>query len=332
LFVLENEYLTVTITNYGLRIVHLFTYDQAEQAIDIIVGPETPQQFFASNNPYYGAVIGRFANRISKGRFQLHGNAYQLTCNNGANHLHGGPQGLQNQVWDCIMDSKEKLIFSHTSPHLSEQYPGTVSFEVVIELKGRSLHLHYRARTDVPTILNITHHPFFNLDGCGSIDLRSHQLQLHAKTFLPVDMNMIPEGNESEVNETAFDFTEAASITDRLTANHVQLERGHGFDHCFVRADYPARPVGWIASVSSQKTGICMRISTSEPGVQLYTGNFMDGSNQIKNNGSDTVRSAFCLETQHFPDSPNQPHFPSVVLLPGETFHSTTIFEFSIIP
>lgn len=329
IYVLQNENLCITISNYGLRIIHLFTNDSSGKPVDIIVGPEKPEDFFVCTNPYYGAIIGRYANRIDKGRFELDGRVYQLYCNNGMNHLHGGPSGLHNQVWDCIYDSKEKLVFSHISPHLSEHYPGKVSFEVSIELVKHSLKLNYKATTDATTILNLTHHPFFNLDGCGSINFHSHQFQLNANQYLPVRTDMIPEGSLCDVSETPFDFTTPANISERLQETDEQLKRGNGFDHCFVRNN-DATETGLIARVTSLQTGICMRIYTSEPGVQLYTGNFMDGSNKMKEESFDVFRSAFCLETQHFPDSPNQPQFLSVLLKPEEEYQSTTIFEFSI--
>jgi aldose 1-epimerase len=332
LFTLENEFLLVTVSNYGIRIVHLLTPDAKGEPVDIIVGPETPQDFLASNNPYYGAIIGRYANRIDQGKFELNGNQYQLNCNNGTNHLHGGPDGLHQQVWDCVFQSKEKLVFTHTSPHLTESYPGNITIEVAIELKQHSLYLQYKAVTDRSTILNLTHHPFFNLDGVGSINFSSHQLQLNAHSYLPVKEDMIPKGVLSDVAATPFDFTTAAGITDRIQLQHEQLTIGNGFDHCFVRNNYAVDALGLIASVTSAKTGICMRIYTSEPGVQLYTGNFMDGTNKMKNGSFDVFRSAFCLETQHFPDSPNQLKFPSVILNPENQYLSTTVFEFSIIP
>lgn len=331
-FSLENEFLLVTVTNYGLRIIHLFTENKNGEPVDIIVGPETPQDFFASNNPYYGAIVGRFANRIDHGQFELNGTTYQLNCNNGSHHLHGGPNGLQNQLWDCIYESKEKLVFSHTSHHLTEQYPGTVTFEVSLELVQRSLKLNYKATTDTTTILNLTHHPFFNLDGSGSTNFDSHELQLYANNYLPVRSDMIPEGFFADVTGTPFDFTLPANISERLHLNHEQLQRGNGFDHCFVRNHYKTEDSGFVASVISHQSGIAMRICTSQPGVQLYTGNFMDGSNKMKAGSVDMFRSAFCLETQHFPDSPNQPQFPSVVLKPEQEYKSSTIFEFSINP
>jgi aldose 1-epimerase len=328
LFTLENEFVFVTVANFGLRLVHLITPDAKGEPVDIIVGPETPADFFASNNPFYGSVIGRYANRINQGRFQLNGEWYQLDCNNGPNHLHGGENGLHNQVWDCVYQSNTKLIFSHHSPHGTENYPGNVHVEVSIELLQNSLKIDYSATTDAPTILNLTHHPFFNLDGCGTANFDSHQLQLEADYYLPVRTDSIPEGSLSKVTATPFDFTESASLSQLIKQEHEQLERGNGFDHTFVRRNYLSESYGLMASVYSQHNGIFMRIYTTEPGVQLYTGNFMDGSNKIKNDGFDVVRSAFCLETQHFPDSPNHPDFPSVVIMPGEEYRSTTKFEF----
>jgi len=328
LFTLENDFVFVTVTNFGLRLVHLVTPDANGEPVDIIVGPETPGDFFSSNNPYYGAVIGRYANRIDKGRFQLNGEWYQLNCNNGPNHLHGGENGLHNQVWGCIYQSSTKLIFSHYSPHGTEDYPGNVQVEVSIELVQNSLKIEYRATTDAPTILNLTHHPFFNLDGCGTANFDSHQLQLAADYYLPVRIDSVPDGSLEKVTATPFDFTKSASLAQHIKQEHEQLKRGNGFDHCFVRRNYQSESFGLMGSVYSQHNGIFMRIYTTEPGVQLYTGNFMDGSNKIKNGGVDVVRSAFCLETQHFPDSPNHPDFPSVVLVPGQEYLSTTTFEF----
>jgi aldose 1-epimerase len=330
LYTLENDFLFVTVTNYGLRIIHLLTPGEHAEPVDIIVGPENPDDFFASDNPYYGAVIGRYANRIDHGRFQLNGEEYQLACNNGAHHLHGGRDGLHNQVWDCIFQSNEKLIFSHTSAHQTEHYPGTLKIEVSIELVQQSLKLTYNAHTDVTTVLNLTHHPFFNLNGSDASTFDSHQLQLNAGSFLPVRNDMIPEGILQHVAATPFDFTFPASITERLGMQHEQLESGNGFDHCFVRNNYQSEEFGLMASVFSGQTNIQMDIYTTEPGVQLYTGNFMEGNNKMKKDGYDVFRSAFCLETQHFPDSPNQPSFPSTVLEPGDSYNSTTIFRFSV--
>lgn len=330
LFTIENEFLFITLTNYGLRLVHILATDAKGKPVDIIVGPETPDDFFTNNNPYYGAVIGRYANRIDKGKFQLDGEWHQLECNNDKHHLHGGTDGLHSQVWDCIYQSNEKLIFSHHSPQGTENYPGNLHIEVSIELVQNSLKLDYRANTDAPTIFNITHHPFFNLDGCGTANINSHQLQLNSNSFLPVRTDMIPEGLLQNVVGTPFDFTKSASLTKRLLMKHEQLEIGNGFDHCFVRNNYTSEEFGLMASVYSNKTGIQMNIFTTEPGVQLYTTNFVSGSNKIKDGGFDVSRSAFCLETQHFPDSPNQPSFPSTKLEPGNSFSSKTVFEFSI--
>jgi aldose 1-epimerase len=195
-------------------------------------------------------------------------------------------------------------------------------------LEEKQPKVSYKAGTDATTILNVTHHPFFNLNGCGSISLESHTLQIEADTYLPVRTDMIPEGAIEPVNGTPFDFTRATSLTAQVSKEHEQLKRGNGFDHSFVRRSYPTDACGLVATACSQLTGVCMRIYTTEPGVQLYTGNFMDGTNQVKQGQTDDFRSAFYLETQHFPDSPNQPQFPTVVLKPGQVYNSTTAFEF----
>jgi aldose 1-epimerase len=195
-------------------------------------------------------------------------------------------------------------------------------------LKGKQLEIHYEATTDESTIVNLTHHPFFNLNGSGSTTLEDHFLHLEANRYLPVREDMIPAGTICDVKGTPFDFRLPALLTDRLRQEHEQLQRGYGFDHCFVRNGYKTGQSGLAATAWSKRTGIGMRIHTTEPGVQLYTGNFMDGTNLVKLGGTDVFRSAFCLETQHFPDSPNQPQFPSVELHPGQVYQSSTTFEF----
>ncbi len=328
LFSLESEQLFLTVTNYGLRMVHLLTAGANQEPVDVIVGPESPETFFQSSNPYYGAIIGRYANRIDKGRCSLNGHICQLSCNNGAHHLHGGVMGFHNQVWECSTHTQHELVFTHTSAHGTEGYPGNLQVKVTFRLNGADLVIEYEATTDATTIVNLTHHPFFNLNGCGSTSLESHFLQLEADLYLPVRVDMIPEGTMQDVKDTPFDFRQPASLSDQLQQTHEQLQRGHGFDHCFVRNRYASVPYGLIATAWSQRTGIAMRIATTEPGLQLYTGNFMDGANTMKNGVTDILRSAFCLEPQHFPNSPNEPQFPNVVLEPGRFYKSSTTFEF----
>ncbi|HMO31408.1 MAG TPA: aldose epimerase family protein [Lacibacter sp.] len=328
LYILESDVACVTITNFGLRMVHLLVAGSDGEPVDIVVGPETPEGFFQSSNPYYGAVIGRYANRIAAGRFTLNGQTCQLACNNGPNHLHGGVTGLHNQVWDCVQQTERELVFEHTSPDGAEGYPGNVSIRVAFQLSGNRLTMRYEATTDAPTLLNLTHHPFFNLSGCGSSNIEDQQLDLECDNYLPVRPDMIPEGTLRPVDGTPFDFRGGVSVTTQLQQEHQQLRRAGGFDHTFVRRGYPSDEPGLVAAAWSERTGIGLRILTTEPGVQLYTGNFMDGTNVVKNGAADLYRSAFCLETQHFPDSPNQPQFPPVVLNPGQTWQSTTVFEF----
>lgn len=328
LFSIESDDLFLTITNYGLRMVHLLTEGAHDEPVDVIAGPETPRFFFQSTNPYYGAVIGRFANRIDRGRFSLNGVPYQLGCNNGHHHLHGGVMGFHNQVWECITQTEQVLVFSHTSTNGTEGYPGNLDVKVTFTVNGKRLKIEYEATTDATTIVNLTHHPFFNLNGCGTTNLEGHVLQLQADRYLPVRQDMIPEGTMSRVEGSPFDFRSPVLLVDRLQQTHEQLQRGHGFDHCFIRNGTQNREPELSATAWSQFTGVGMHIYTTEPGVQLYTGNFMDGTNLVKQGGADVFRSAFCLETQHFPDSPNHASFPSVVLEPGQVYQSSTIFEF----
>lgn len=330
LFLLESDELVVSITNFGLRMVHFWVKNHLAQPVDIIVGPETPEGFMQSTNPYFGAIIGRYANRIAGGRFSIGENTYALECNDGPNHLHGGSNGFHQQLWQCVEQSPRRLVFRLHAP-AADGYPGNVDVEVVFQLEGHRLSLKYKATTDAPTILNLTHHPFFNLHGCGAENLAHHYLQLPCDAYLPLDQNMIPLGKYAAVDNCPFDFRKGALILERLGQAHEQLQTAGGFDHTFIQSHYPSAEPILLATVWSTFNGVGLRIHSTEPGVQLYTGNFMDGQNRLKNGTRDYYRSAFCLEAQHFPDSPHQPAFPSVLLQPGQVFSSETVYEYFIV-
>lgn len=328
LFTLENEHLIVTVTNYGARLVHLFVKDVNEMFVDVITGPATIHDFLAADNPYYGAIIGRYANRIANGKFSMGNKTYQLETNIGINHLHGGTGGFHTKVWDVLEYGSQYLKLQYTSPDGEEGYPGSVVTTIEFIIVLNSLHIQYTAVSESTTILNLTHHPFFNLNGCGSGTVYQHQLRIHAASYLPVSNQVIPTGEIASVEQTVFDFKKPQLMGERLFADDVQLQRGTGYDHCYVLNLQKEQLLEPAAVVIGDSSGIEMKLFTSEPGLQLYTGNFMTGKNTMKYNTKDEKHTAFCLEAQHFPDSPNQKQFPSVVLNAGESYLSTTIYQF----
>ncbi len=321
--------LRVSITNYGGIIVSLYAPDRNGQLGDVVLGFERLDDYL-KGHPYFGAIIGRYGNRIAKGRFTLDGVEYKLAQNNGENHLHGGIQGFDKKVWQAREWTDAEgahLELSYTSPDGEEGYPGTLQVKVVYTLNGRNqLRMDYTATTDKPTVVNLTNHSYFNLAGEGLI--LDHLLRLNADRFTPVDAGLIPTGELRPVRGTAFDFTTPTAIGARIEQDDEQLRFGRGYDHNFVLTS-GGGAMAEAAEVYEPKTGRVLRVLTTEPGVQFYTGNFLDGTLTGKGGRVYVRRSGFCLETQHFPDSPNKPSFPSTVLRPGQTYRSSTIFEFS---
>jgi aldose 1-epimerase len=328
LFTLLNDQLAVTITNYGARLVHMVTPDQQGQMVDVLTGPATIHDFLNADNPYYGAIIGRYANRIANGKFSLNNKTFQLEQNVGINHLHGGSGGFHTKVWEVLESSSQSLQLQYTSPDGEEGYPGSLVTTITFKVVLNSLHIQYKAESDQATILNLTHHPFFNLNGCANGTVYKHKLSIDADRFLPVTEQVIPTGEMASVEETVFDFRKPESVGKRLFEADVQLQRSNGYDHCFVLNAKIEQLLVPAAVAVGDISGIEIKLFTTEPGLQLYTGNFMSGKNKMKYNATDKKHTAFCLEAQHFPDSPNQTNFPSVILNAGESYLSTIIYQF----
>jgi aldose 1-epimerase len=332
-FTLTNAHgLRLEAISYGGIITSLETPDRAGAMDDVVLGFDTLEPYLAGT-PYFGAIIGRYGNRIAGGRFTLDGESHELATNDGSNHLHGGVRGFDKVVWQgepFESDSTVGVVFTHTSPAGEEGYPGTLSAQVTYTLTDRDeLVVDYLATTDAPTPVNLTQHSYFNLAGEGSI--LGHELLLDASNFTPVGSTLIPTGEIRPVEGTPFDFRTLTAIGARIDQDDEQLANGLGYDHNFV-LDRSGEGLAHAARVVEPTTGRTLDISTTEPGIQFYSGNFLDGTLTGKDGVVYGHRSGFCLETQHYPDSPNQPSFPSTVLRPGEEYRSRTIMTFGVAP
>lgn len=332
-YVLKNKAgMEVEILNLGGIISRWTAPDANGQFADITLGVTNPQDYRGPAK-YLGALIGRYGNRIAKGSFTLDGKTYSLATNNGPNALHGGEEGFDAKIWKVESMERENptLKLTYTSPDGEEGYPGALNVEVIYTLlEENALRIDYRATTDQPTIVNLTNHAYFNLKGEGNGDILDHELMIKAGRYLPVDASLIPEGDLASVEETPFDFLSMRRIGDRINdTTHVQIKRGGGYDHCWVFNDTTAK-MKTVAKVYEPTSGRTMEVATTEPGVQFYTGNFLDGKAIGKSGKPYTFRSGFCLETQHFPDSPNRSIFPSTVLRPGQTYQSSTVYKFGV--
>lgn len=333
LFTIANQQgMTVKITNYGGIITSLTVPDKSGKTGDVVLGYDHLAGYL-DKTPYFGAIIGRYGNRIAGGRFSLNDQTYNLAKNNNANHLHGGIKGFDKVVWDTEVVQEEKavkLVMSYFSPDGEEGYPGNLQAEVTYTIDGNNqIRIDYQAVTDAPTVLNLTNHSYFNLTGDPSKNILDHELMIKADYFLPVDSTLIPTGELREVAGTPFDFSGFTRIGDSIDVENTQILRGGGYDHCWVFARNSGRPE-MLASLFEPNSGRLMEVLTTEPGVQFYSGNFLDGTITGKGDIAYHHRSGLCLETQHFPDSPNQQNFPSVVLNPGDEYLSTTIYRFSV--
>jgi aldose 1-epimerase len=326
LFWISNEHIVAAITNYGARLVALYVRDNESNYRDVVLGFDNLQQYI-DDGDYHGAIVGRYANRISRGRFELDGKNYTLAINNAPNHLHGGLKGFNTYMWDVVASSDTELVLQMLSPDGDEGYPGNLDLTVRYFLGERTLSVSFEAKADAPTVLNVCNHAYFNLNGQGSGPIGMHELFVNAGHFTPVDEFLIPTGDLAFVTNTPFDFSKPTQIGQRIDADNQQLVYGAGYDHNFVLID-SGEDRKLAAVATGDESGIQMAIYTTEPGIQLYTGNFLQASKRLKYGLSDERRAAFCLETQHFPDSPNKPGFPSVVLRPGDDFYSRTDFVF----
>lgn len=333
LYILKNNQgMQAAITNYGGRLVSLLVPAKNGQLTDVVVGFDNIQQYQNSAEPYFGAIIGRYGNRIANGKFKLDGKEYLLYKNNGPNTLHGGKKGFQDVVWDAKQISDSIVELTYLSKNMEEGYPGNLNVKVTYSLTDNNeLKLTYEATTDKKTVVNLSNHAFFNLNGQGTGTINKHLLMINADNYTPVDATLIPLGKIEPVSGTPFDFRKPTFIGKGLDENNVQIKNGNGYDHNFVLNVNKAAGLNTAAIATGDKTGIVMEVLTEEPGVQFYGGNFMQSKNIIRGGGKDDFRTAFCLETQHFPDSPNQPSFPSTVLVPGEIYKTSNVYCFSTI-
>jgi len=321
----------VQVITYGGRITSWTAPDREGNYEDVVLGFGSLENY-VKDNPFFGALIGRYGNRIANGKFSLDGTEYTLAANNGANHLHGGVKGFDKVVWKAEEVPGVKgaaLKLTYVSKDMEEGYPGTLTATVVYTLTDDdALRVEYEAETDKKTIVNLTQHSYFNLSGDFGKTILDHEVMLHADGFLPVNEGLIPTGEVRKVEGTPFDFTKAKPVGEAIGQANEQLKRGGGYDHCWVLNEQ-GKGMRTVATAYHPESGRLLEVVSDEPGIQFYTGNFLDGTLPAKSGGTYAYRSGFCLETQHYPDTPNQKGFPSVVLEPGEKYRSETVFKFS---
>ena len=333
LYILRNkEGNEVAITNYGGAIVAIMVPDRKGNLANIIQGHDNIQDVIDSPEPYLSTLIGRYGNRIAKGRFQLKGKVYSLPINNGPNSLHGGENGFNTKVWDATQINEHAIVLKYTSPYGEEGFTGELDVWVAYTLTDNNeLIIKYSAKTNKKTIINLTHHGFFSLAGLANPTppIDDLECQINADFFLPIDETSIPTGEILKVAETPFDFRTPKPIGQDIDADHEQIRHGSGYDHCFVLNKKEEGELSFAARIRDPKSGRTMEVYTTEPGVQVYTDNWADG---YKGQHGSTFprRSAICFEAQHFPDSPNHPYFPSVILEPGREYTQKTIYKFGI--
>lgn len=331
LFVLQNNQgMKVAITNYGGRIVSWMAPDKNGDFDDIVLGFDNVKDYQTATEIYFGATIGRYANRIDAGQFTLKGEQYQLARNNGPNHLHGGPGGFHTVVWDAKQLDDHHLVLHYISEAGEEGYPGQLDVQVIFTLsQDNALKIDYTATTDKTTIVNLTNHAFYNLGGAASGPITNNELWINADAYTPIDSTSIPTGEIAEVEGTPFDFRDTSAIAAQMTEGNPQLQNGSGFDHNFVLNKDEKGTLTQAASVYDPESGRELSIATTEPGIQFYSGNFLNGTDVGKQGKSYKYRTALCLEPQHYPDSPNNPNFPSVVLQPDSIYHTLSIYRLS---
>lgn len=327
--------LTARIMTYGATVVSLEVPDKDGKLGDVVLGFDSVAEY-EKGSPYFGCTVGRYANRIGGAKFSLDGKDYTLAKNDKENTLHGGKVGFDKVVWTAaeVQDKRGPSVkFTHTSPDGDEGYPGTLKASVTYTLTNNNrLRIRYEATTDKKTVCNLTHHSYFNLSGAGAGNILGHELQIEADRFTPVDATLIPTGELRELAGSPLDFRTATKIGARIDADDEQIKLGGGYDHNYVlRAPTdPKKPLRKAATVHDPASGRTMEVLTTEPGLQFYTGNFLDGSLKGKGGKTYVKRGALCLEAQKFPDSPNKPSFPTSVLEPGQTYKQTTVYAFGV--
>ena len=332
LFSLKNKNgMEVKITNYGGIITSIIVPDKNGKMADVVLGFDRLDQYLEPH-PFFGAIIGRYGNRIANGKFQLDNNTFTLAKNIGAHHLHGGTKGFDKVIWNAKeirTSSRIGVIMSYKSIDMEEGYPGNLDIQVQYSLSNKNhLLIAYQASSDKKTLCNLTNHSYFNLAGEGNGTILNHKLTVNADQITPTDEGMIPTGKLQSVEGTPFDFRSATAIGKRIEDENQQLKNGNGYDHNFVLNE--RKNIDQAASLFNPESGRLMEVFTTEPGVQIYSANWLDGSLIGKSGKPYSKRGAICLETQHFPDSPNQPNFPSTTLEPGEIYLSATTYKFSV--
>ena len=326
----NNSGTTIELTNYGARIVSLWTKDRDGNFNDIVLGCSSINEYIKINERYFGATIGRYGNRIKNAAFTIDGVEYNLNKNNGKNNLHGGKIGFNDVIWDVKQANSSKIEFKYFSKHLEEGFPGNLEVKVNYSLnENNELKIEYSAETDMKTHVNLTHHSFFNLEGVyKNSSILNHLLYINSDSYTPVGMDMIPDGRIEKVKDSPFDFRKATKIGERINFDDDQLKYGNGYDHNFVLNSKSVDELS--AKLFDPVSGRFIEVYTNEPGLQLYSGNFLNEKTMGKKKVNYKRRSALCLETQHFPNSPNQNDFPSTILEPNEKYYSICIYKFGI--
>ena len=322
----------VRIIDYGGIVTHLKVPDKEGMIEDVVLGYDNLEDYLKAT-PYFGALVGRYGNRIANGSFTLDGVEYSLAKNNGENHLHGGVKGFDKVIWEAEIYEKEEeagLILRYLSKDMEEGYPGNLDVTVIYRiLPTNEIHIEYQATTDKKTVVNLTQHSYFNLTGNTKRGILDHEVVIKSDEIVPVDAGLIPTGELLSVSGTPFDFNVSTSVGDRIEDEHEQMALGGGYDHCWVLKKSIPDALEYTITATDPESGRVLELATTEPGVQFYTGNFLDGSLQGKYGVAYEQRYGLCFEPEHYPDSPNQPIFPSSELAPGQEYTSTTIWRFS---
>lgn len=334
LYILKNSLgMEVAVTNYGCAILSIMVPDKNGQYANVILGHDSIDKVINSPEPFLNTTIGRYGNRIAKGKFTLYGEEHQLAINNGPNSLHGGPTGFHTKVWDAIQPDESTVVFTYTSPDGEEGFPGNLEIEMTYRLENETnaLVIEYRATTDKATVVNLTNHDFFNLAGIATPtpDVLNNILTINADYYIPIDEVSIPTGEILKVADTPMDFRTPHTIGERINESFQQLINGTGYDHCYVLNKTEMGELSLAATCTEPESGRTMEVYTTENGVQLYTGNWLNGF-EGAHGATFPARSAVCFEAQCFPDTPNKAHFPSAVLLPGDEYQQITIYKFGI--